>query len=177
MSNICSSFTDPLFTMIIVDISTATRQTDPDCTSTTTGDHILKKLILIYRNFHAKCTHSNDDDDDKIEIAQTFRFSLCVCATSHIYDIATSSLDTQRVEHMGGYHGGKRHNMNNIVSSKHKCSTVCFPKSHVVIYSYVCAAFCALIRCSTRSNIFKWNTSETDRQRDKSAKQNAKMRR
>lgn len=52
------------------------------------GDHILKKLILIYRNFHAKCTHTNDgrddDDDDTIEISHRNFDLVYATATSHM---------------------------------------------------------------------------------------------
>lgn len=111
MSNVCNSFTSPMFNMITFDISNAVSRaythTNTNETriqhrmASTTGDHILKKLILIYRNFHAKCTHSNDDDDGTIEISQTFRFSQRNHLATHIqrYDCVRAS----------GYHGVKRH--------------------------------------------------------------------
>lgn len=69
----CSTWSHLLFRLRY----TAMQETNTD--DEETAQHTaLKKLILIYRNFHAKCTHSNDDDDDTIEISQTFRFSRCV---------------------------------------------------------------------------------------------------
>lgn len=93
-------------------ISTATRMIDLDrmTPTPTTRHHTLKKLILIYLNFHAKCTHSNDDDDD--DGTQLNRRHFDLACVPHSTILVTRH---PQQEHMSGYHGVKRHNMNIVV--------------------------------------------------------------
>lgn len=142
--------------------------------ASTTGDHILKKLILIYRNFHAKCTHSNDDDDGTIEISQTFRFSLRHTTRNHLathkqrYDCVRAS----------GYHGVKRHTTWIIlytwqvntehtvyVSLNHMSSFIPMFVSISFTHTHTHYLFSSVVLECCRN---KRNKSETYRQRDKS---------